>query len=355
MIILAINPGSTSTKISVFNNENELFTKVIQHSKEEFALFKTVYDQKDIRKNYIIEALQEENINIKDVDAVVGRGGLLKPIESGTYEVTNKMLQDIKAVVGGIEHASNLGAVIANEIANEIGVKSYIVDPVVVDEMDDIARFSGMKGIDRKSIFHALNQKAVAKEYAKNINKKYNELNLIVAHMGGGSSVGLHVKGRVVDVNDALNGDGPMSTERAGGLPSMALLKLCKSGKYTKSEIKKQCVGYGGLVSYCGTNNAKEVSEKAKAGDKNSQLVLDALTYQVAKEIGSLATAINGNVDAIILTGGVAYSKDMMNDIKERVSFISEIVIFPGEKEMDSLVKGVLRVYSKEEEVKIYE
>lgn len=351
--LLVINPGSTSTKIAVYENENPILIETLRHSSEEIGRFASIYEQFDFRKNVILKVLNDKDFDIKELDAVVGRGGLLKPIEGGTYKVNDRMLEDLKVGVLG-QHASNLGGIIANEIGKEVNVPAFIVDPVVVDEMDEVARISGMPEIDRMSIFHALNQKAVAKRYAKENDKKYSEVNVIVAHLGGGISVGAHKDGRVVDVNNALDGEGPFSPERAGGLPVGALVKMCYSGKYTLEEIKKKINGKGGVVAYLNTNDAREMEAKAKNGEELAKQVQDAMGYQVAKEIGKCAAVLCGKVDAIILTGGIAYSKIITQYIKERVEFIAPVVIYPGEDEMLALTQGGLSVLNGEEEVKEY-
>ncbi|NRT74039.1 butyrate kinase [Clostridium beijerinckii] len=351
--LLIINPGSTSTKISVFEDEKEVFGETIRHSSEEIGKFKHISDQQNFRTEVILKILKDNKIDIKELDAVVGRGGLLKPILSGTYKVNDNMLRDLKESVKG-EHASNLGAIIANEISKTIGKSAFIVDPVVVDEMEEIARLSGVPELPRKSIFHALNQKAVAKRYARENSKNYEDVNVIVAHMGGGVSVGAHKKGKIVDVNNALDGEGAFSPERSGGVPSGDLARMCFSGKYTLEEILKKITGKGGFVAYLDTNDARIVESAALDGDPKAKIVHDAMGYQVSKEIGAAATVLNGNVDAIILTGGMAYGKPMVNLIRERVGFIAPIVIYPGEDEMLALAQGVIRVLNGEEEVKEY-
>ncbi|MCI1476983.1 MAG: butyrate kinase [Clostridium beijerinckii] len=351
--LLIINPGSTSTKISVFEDEKEVFGETIRHSSEEIGEFKHISDQQNFRTEVILKILKDNQIDIKELDAVVGRGGLLKPILSGTYNVNDNMLKDLKESIKG-EHASNLGAIIANEISKSIGKSAFIVDPVVVDEMEEIARLSGVPELPRKSIFHALNQKAVAKRYARENSKNYEDINVIVAHMGGGVSVGAHKKGKIVDVNNALDGEGAFSPERSGGVPSGDLARMCFSGKYTLEEILKKITGKGGFVAYLDTNDARVVESAALDGDPKAKMVHDAMGYQVSKEIGAAATVLNGNVDAIILTGGMAYGKPMVNLIRERVGFIAPMVIYPGEDEMLALAQGVIRVLNGEEEVKEY-
>ncbi|WP_291632778.1 butyrate kinase [Clostridium sp.] len=351
--LLIINPGSTSTKIGVYEDENEILEETLRHSSEEIGKFEGIFEQLNFRKDVILNILKEKNFDINTLDAVVGRGGLLKPIEGGTYAVNEAMLNDLKIGVQG-QHASNLGGIIANEIAKSLDIPSFIVDPVTVDEMIDVARISGMPEIERKSIFHALNQKAVARRYAKENGKKYEEINLIVAHLGGGVSVGAHKAGRVIDVNNALDGDGPFSPERSGGLPVGDLSKMCFSGKYTLDDIKKKINGKGGFVAYLNTNDARLVEDKTEAGDEKYKLIFEAMGYQVAKEIGKCAAVLSGKVDAIILTGGIAYSKPMVNYIKERVEFITNVVVYPGEDELLALAEGGLRVLSGKEKAKEY-
>lgn len=351
--LLIINPGSTSTKIAIFDNEKPVLEQTLRHSNEELAPYATINDQYEFRKNVILETLNTNGINITKLNAVVGRGGLLKPMEGGTYSVNPKMLEDLRNAQMG-QHASNLGAIIASEIASQLGIPAFIVDPVVVDEMDEIARLSGMPEIKRISIFHALNQKAVARRAAADLNKKYEDMNLIVAHLGGGISVGAHKNGRVIDVNNALDGEGPFSPERTGSLPVSGLMKLCYSGKYTIEEMKKKVTGKGGLVAYLGTNDGREVEKMIGAGDKNAELIYKAMAYQVAKEIGACAAVLEGKVDAVCLTGGLAYDKLLIGWIKEMVEFIGDVRVFPGEDEMIALAEGGLRVLRKDEAAKEY-
>lgn len=351
--VLAINPGSTSTKIAVFDNEEQIFEKTLRHSTDEICKYEKIADQFEFRKTVIEEALREGGIEISSLSAVVGRGGLLKPIAGGTYKVSPEMMEDLKVGVLG-EHASNLGGLIAHEIAAQAGVEAFIVDPVVVDEMNDVARISGMPEIERISIFHALNQKAVARRAAAEMGKKYDEVNVIVAHLGGGVSVGAHEKGRVIDVNNALDGEGPFSPERAGGLPVGDVVKLCFSGKVTLNEMKKKIKGNGGLVAYLGTNDAREVEKMIEEGNAEAKVIYEAMAYQTAKEIGACAAALKGSVDAVLLTGGIAYSKFITSYISERVAFIAPVKIYPGEDEMIALAEGGLRVLRGEETAKTY-
>lgn len=350
--ILIINPGSTSTKIGVFEDETQLMEETLRHSTEEIAQYATIYEQKDFRKNVILDVLKEKNVDLNDINVVVGRGGLLKPIPGGTYATTPELLEDLKVGKQG-QHASNLGGILANEIAAEIKVPSYIVDPVVVDELQDVARLSGHPLFPRTSVFHALNQKAVAKRYAKETGKNYEDLNLIVVHMGGGVSVGAHKNGAIIDVANALDGDGPFSPERSGGLPTGALVKLCFSGEYTQAEIGKMLNGNGGFNAYVGTNDMRDLIKKAET-DEKAALVRDAFHYQLSKEIGAMAAVLAGKVDQIILTGGIAYNQITRDSIGALVDWIAPITVYPGEDELLALAQGVLRVMNGEEEAKEY-
>ncbi len=351
--LLIINPGSTSTKIGVYEGEKEVLEETLRHSSEEILKYDTIFDQLDFRKEVILNVLKEKGIDINELDAVVGRGGMLKPIEGGTYEVNEAMVEDLKIGVQG-PHASNLGGILSNEIAKEIGKRAFIVDPVVVDEMEDVARLSGVPELPRKSKFHALNQKAVAKRYAKEHNTSYEDVNLIVVHMGGGVSVGAHRKGRVIDVNNALDGDGPFSPERAGGVPSGELLEMCFSGKYSKEEVYKKLVGKGGFVAYANTNDARDLIKLSQEGDEKGSLIFNAFIYQIAKEIGSMAVVLDGEIDAIVLTGGIAYSDYVTNAINKKVKWIAPMVVYGGEDELLALAQGAIRVLDGVEEAKIY-
>lgn len=354
-LILAINPGSTSTKIAVFRNTKEIFLKNIKHSCEDLAAFTKITDQYEFRKSIILRELEEAGIKINQIVVVVGRGGLVKPIPSGVYEINDALMNDLKIGILG-QHASNLGGLIANDIAKSLpSARAFIADPVVVDELENIARISGHPLFERISVFHALNQKAIARQHAKSISKHYEELNLIIAHLGGGISVGAHHKGRVIDVNQALDGGGPFSPERSGTLPVGALVKLCFSGQYTEDEIKKMITGRGGYIAYLGTNDAYEVEKRAKAGDEKAQLIQDAMAYQVAKEIGAMSTVLKGEVDAILLTGGIAYGKPFVETVSERVKHIAPIFVYPGEDEMRALAMNGLMVHNGEVEPRVYQ
>nr|WP_300002882.1 butyrate kinase [Tissierella sp.] len=351
--ILAINPGSTSTKIGVYEDETLLFEESLRHDREDLERFDNIFDQYDFRKDVILQSLKDHKVNLKGIDAVVGRGGLLRPIEGGTYIVNEQMIEDLRSGISG-EHASNLGGILACELSIECEGDAFIVDPVVVDELDDIARISGLELIERKSIFHALNQKAEARRYAHENKRNYHELNLIVAHLGGGISVGAHKKGRVIDVANALDGEGPFSPERTGGLPVGEIVDLCFSGDYSRKEIDKMIVGKGGMVSYLATSDAREVVERIEAGDAHAEIIYQAMAYQVAKEIGSLSAVLKGEIDAIILTGGIAYDELFTSYIRERIEFLAEVVVFPGEDELKALSEGALRVLKGEEVAKEY-
>lgn len=349
-MILAINPGSTSTKIAVFKNAKEVFLKTIRHSSSQIDSYEKITDQYEFRKNIIIEELQNAEIKTDNIRIVVGRGGLIKPIKSGVYKINEAMMQDLKIGVMGA-HASNLGGLIANDIANSLPrADAFIADPVVVDEFEELARVSGHPEFERVSIFHALNQKAIARQHARAVAQTYEALNLIVAHLGGGISVGAHKRGRVIDVNQALDGEGPFSPERSGTLPVGALAKLCFSGKYTLKEIQAMITGKGGLVGYLGTNDAYEVEKRSAAGDKHARFILEAMAYQVAKEIGAMATVLKGEVDAILLTGGIAYGQPFVDLVTVRIRHISPVYVYPGEDEMRALAMNGLMVLKGETE-----
>jgi butyrate kinase len=353
-LILAINPGSTSTKFSLFEEENVIFEKTLRHSTKELSSFAKITDQLHFRKNLIMKELKERNIDIEQIAAIVGRGGLIKPIESGIYRVNELMKVDlIHGLLG--QHASNLGGLIADDIASSlVNTYAYIVDPVVVDELQDEARISGSPEINRISIFHALNHKAVARIYASSVGMQYEDMNLIIAHMGGGVSVGAHKKGKVVDVNNALDGDGPFSPERSGGLPAGQLVDLCFSGRFTRDVIKGMITGRGGMMAYLGTNNFQEVCKMAENGDKNAELIREAAAYQVGKEIGAMASVLKGDVDAIILTGGMAYQEEHISKIKSMVEYIARVIVYPGEDEIKALAFNGLLAIDGKIEIKTY-
>jgi butyrate kinase len=350
---LVINPGSTSTKVGVFEDETLLFEETLRHPTEEIAKYASVIDQKDFRKEIILDFLKEKDCDPKTLNVIVGRGGLLKPIPGGTYAVSDALLADLKAGVQG-QHASNLGGILAREIGDSLGVPSYIVDPVVVDELTDKARISGMPELPRRSIFHALNQKAVARRFAKENGKRYEDLNLIVIHMGGGVSVGAHDHGKVVDVNNILDGEGCFSPERSGTVPVGDLVKMCFSGKYTQKEIYKKICGNGGFNGYLHTNDAREVGKMAESGDALAKQVWEAFFYQIAKDAGAMAAVLHGKVDQIILTGGIAYNPFTAKTLADYLGWIAPVTTYPGEDELLALCQGALRVMTGEEEAKNY-
>lgn len=351
--ILVVNPGSTSTKVAVYEGEERIFSKNLQHSATDVGKYDRICDQFEFRRDMILEELKAAGIDLSCIDAVAGRGGNMKPVSGGTYRVNEAMLKDLAAGVMG-QHASNLGGIIADSIAKIYGIEAFVTDPVVVDEFEDYARISGMPEIIRKSKDHPLNQKAAARKCAHDLGGSYEDYNFIVAHLGGGISVGMHKKGRIVDVNNCLDGDGPFSPERSGGLPVGALVDMCFSGQYTKDEIRRKITGKGGLVAYLGTNDTREVQQMIAAGDERARMVYETMAYQVSKEIGAAAAVLSGDVDAIVLTGGIAYD-DMFNEwIRDRVSFIAPVMVYPGENELEALAQGAIRVLSGEEEAKIY-
>lgn len=352
-IVLVINPGSTSTKFAVFSGDTCIFDQSLSHSVADLAGFPTVASQYEFRERAIAHAFDERHFDLKTLNAVVGRGGLLHPIPGGVYRVTEAMKSDLLSAQYG-EHASNLGGLIADAFARQLGVPAFIADPVVVDELEDVARVSGHRLFKRISIFHALNQKAVARRYAKEHKCRYEDLNLVVAHMGGGVSIGLHSGGRVIDVNQALSGEGPFSPERSGTLPASDLAKLCFSGQYSLQEVLKMITGKGGMVSFLGTNDMREVSRMREEGNKEADLYYRAFVYQVGKSIGGAAAAAHGVVDAIILTGGIAFSKDLTDRITEMVSFIAPVTVYPGEGEIEALALAGRMALSGETEIKEY-
>ena len=354
MKILAINPGSTSTKVALFEDEELLYKETIRHKQKEMITFEFVKDQTEFRLKLIEKFLKKVKTDLESIDAFIGRGGLMKPVKSGVYLVNDRMIEDLMSNKFG-EHASNLGGVLAKELADKVDKPAYIADPVVVDEMSSVAKISGLNGISRRPIWHALNQKAVGKKYAEKIGSKYENLNLIIAHLGGGISVGLHKHGRVTDVNNALDGDGPFSPERTGSLPVGEVYELAFSGQYTLDQIKKLNYGFGGLVSYLNTSDAEEVSDMISEGHLFAKRVMKAMVYQIAKEIGSLYAVTRGNLDAIIITGGLAYNQDVLQPLLEYLDHLGEIIVFPGEDELESLAFNVMQIQNNKQELKIYE
>ena len=360
--ILVVNPGSTSTKIAVFETgmqradslpPDEVFSKTLRHDAEELQKLGTIADQLDFRKQVVLDSLRENGYELSDFIAIACRGGLVRQLPSGTYRVNDALVQDCRIGVSG-QHASNLGALIGSELERESGVPAYIVDPPVVNELSDVAHYSGHPLIERTCVWHALNQKAVAKRYAASVGKAYEDLNLLVCHMGGGVSVGAHVKGKVLDTEDAVSGEGPFSPERAGSLPVDKVIDLCFEGDMTEKEIRQMFTRKSGLIAYTGTNKMQQLLKEAAEGDATVQKALDAFYYQVGKEIAAMSVAMKGQVDQIIFTGGIAYSKVVTDAISELVGWIAPVTIYPGEDEMEALALGVLRVLTGEEEAKEY-
>ena len=342
--ILSINPGSTSTKVAVYEDESIICMHTIRHSTQELEKYKHIFDQYEFRKNLILKKLSEDDIQLSDISVVVGRGGLVRPLESGVYEVNDQLIQDLKNCLNG-EHASNLGGVLAKEIADQIpGCKAYIADPVVVDELQPVARISGLPQFPRRSTFHALNHKAIGRKYAQSIGSSYEKLNLVIAHLGGGVSVAAHRLGKVVDTNQALDGFGPFSPERAGTMDAGALIRACFAGQYTLPEIEKMLVGNGGLVAHIGTNDVKQAVERINAGDEHVRLIVEAMAYNVGKEIAAMLAIFERKADAVILTGGIAHNQFVVNYIKKMITPLAHLVVYPGEDEMGALAMAGLRI-----------
>jgi len=352
-LILVINPGSTSTKVGVFEAERMTYSESFEHKASELAAFHHITDQLGLRKAAVEEALLKSGTDRGSLAAVACRGGRFKPMASGTYAVNDRMIEDAKACLQG-EHASNLACMIGREIADELGIKAYVTDPVSVDELDDVARVAGIKEIRRNSLSHALNMKAMARRPADELGKKYEDCRMVVAHMGGGGSVSAHAGGLMVDLNNC-DKEGPFTAERAGGLPTLDLVALCYSGRYTHGQMIKKLVGGAGLMSHLGTKDAREVERRIESGDKEAELVFRAMAYQVAKAIGGMSAVLSGKVDVIVITGGMARSKRLLDEISSRVSFIAPVRAYPGEDELEALAMGTLRVLRGEEEPKEYE
>ena len=351
--VLAINPGSTSTKFSLYDDEACILTKTIRHDTTQLMQYGSVLNQKELRRDCILKSMEEEKIDIAAIDAIAGRGGLLKPIESGVYSINEKMLEDLHSITAAV-HASALGAIIASEMAKTFSIPAYVVDPIVVDEMDRYAKLSGMPGVERSSIFHALNQKAIARRLAAELGKPYENCRFIVAHLGGGITVGAHRYGRVIDVNDGIDGEGPFTPERTGAIPAIPIIHMCFSGEYTEQEMIDKVASKGGIKAYLGTTDLLEVQKMINEGDDFAALVMDSMAYQVSKEIGAMAAVLEGLMDAIILTGGLAHSNRFTGAIKQRVYKLAPVYVFPGEDEMLALASGVLRVLRGKELVKQY-
>ena len=355
MLILVINPGSTSTKMAVYEDEKPMVLRSISHSPEELAKYDDVLEQLDMRKQLVLKELQRMNIPL-EFEAVIGRGGLVKPIAGGVYEINRQMLDDTYSGIAMHNHACNLGCLIAHDIARQIpGCRSFIADPGVVDELGDYARISGSPLMGRICIWHALNQRAIARRFANEIGKRYEDLNLIICHLGGGISVAAHDHGRAVDANNALDGEGPFSPERAGSLPAVDLIRLCFSGKYTEKQLLKRIAGKAGLNAHLGTNNVKEIEERIAYGDTHAELILNAMIYHVAKNIAALGAVFCGKVDAILLTGGLARSQYVISRLRARIEYLAPTYCFPGEDEMEALALNALAVMRGEREVKTYD
>ncbi len=351
--ILAIDPGSTTTKAALYLDEQPLFELVIDHTAEELSCYDSVVDQFEWRQDLVIYHLTQEGFDISKLSAVIGRGGLVKPIEGGVYEINDALWHDTKHAE--LEHACNLGALIARAIADQVGVRSFIADPVVLDEMEPLARISGVPAIPRKSIFHALNTRATSRIHAKKVGSSYEKLNLIVAHIGGGVTVSLHSKGRVIDTFCGLGGDGTFSPERAGRIAANSLVDICFSGEYTRKEVHRMITGGGGIIAHLGTHSVREIMQRIEEeGDSEAKLIIDAFCYNIAKDIGSLATVVGGDVDGIILTGGVAHSKYITSEIEKRCKFIAPVHVYAGENELNSLASNALLVLQGEVVAKEY-
>ena len=386
MKILVINPGSTSTKMAVYYDEKPILLRNITHSAEELAPFDAITEQQDFRRQLVIDELRQSDIPL-DFDAVIGRGGLVKPISGGVYEINQQMIDDTLHGCVMHNHACNLGCLIAYEIAEEINAKhaaketsanhvadgfpigaspinaaspsprcrSFIADPGVVDELSPLARISGSPLMPRICIWHALNQRAIARRYARGIGKEYEDLNLIICHLGGGISVAAHDHGRAIDANNALDGEGPFSPERAGSLPAADLIRLCFSGKYSEKQLLKRIAGKAGLNAHLGTNNMREILQRIQQGDKHAELIVDAMIYHVAKNIAAEAAVLCGKVDAILLTGGMAHSDYLVSRLRQRIDFLAPVYTFPGEDEMEALALNALAVLQKKREAKVYQ
>jgi len=351
--ILIVNPGSTSTKVGVFAAGEMVVNESVRHNDEELRRFPTIWDQYDFRRDAIFQVLRNNNLSMGEMDAIACRGGNVKPLPGGTYRVCPKMIEDMKSgIYGG--HPINVGGLVAFDLGNQFNIPVLTADPPMTDELCTSARYAGIPQITRQSSFHALNQKATARKIAAELGKRYDEINLIVVHLGGGISVGAHRKGQIIDVNNALDGDGPFSPERAGSLPAGDLVKLCFSGEYNKSEVLKLLTGGGGLFAYLGTTDVIEIEKRIAAGDQKAAEVFEAMIYQVAKEIGACAAVLEGKVDAIALTGSLVYSNRLLASLKEKISFIAPVYLNPGENEMDALADAAMRYFNNEEELSIY-
>lgn len=352
MNILAINPGSTSTKLAVFEDETPRLTRTLRHSVEELSTFPQATDQFEFRKDLVLRELEADGIPLQ-FDAVIGRGGLFKPIPGGVYEINDLMLHDARHA--SRPHACNLGCLIAADLAARIpGCRAFIADPGVTDELEEISRITGSPLMPRITIWHALNQRAIARRYAREQGTCYEDLNLIICHLGGGISIGTHLRGRCIDVNNALDGEGPFSPERAGTLPAGPLIDLCYSGRFTREELKKRISGHAGLAAHLGTTDVPTIVSRIAEGDRHTELVLNAMIYQTAKSIGAAATVLYGQVDAILLTGGIAHSDYVISRLTERVSFLAPVHVYPGEDELEALALNALGALRGELKIQEY-
>lgn len=351
--ILVINPGSTSTKLAAFQDESLIFSENISYSAEDLAKYNNFLEEYPLRKKSILETLKKNKINLKEFQIIVARGGPLKSLEGGTYRINEKMLDDVRNNRIQSPHISLIAALLAYELASEYNLPSFIADPVSTCELCELAKISGLPEIERKSVWHALNCKAAARKVAKELKKKYSDLNLVVVHLGGGITVSAHQKGRAIDVNNA-NSEGPFSPERTGTLPAVELIELCFSGRFSKDEMIKKVIKQGGLSAYLGTNDLREIEKRVEEGDKKSEVIFKAMVYQIAKEIGAYSAALKGELDAIVLTGGLAKSENLITQLKEYIDFIAPVIVIPGEDEMRALAEAGLRVLKGEEAEKVY-
>ena len=365
MRILVVNPGSTSTKMAVFEDESPILLRNITHSAEQLAPFGNITEQQDFRRQLVLDELKMAGIPL-EFDAVIGRGGLVKPISGGVYEINRPMLDDTLHGCVMHSHACNLGCLIAHEIAEEINsqrptnskkprCRSFIADPGVVDELSPLARISGSPLMPRIAIWHALNQRAIARRYARGIGKEYEDLNLIICHLGGGISVAAHNHGQAIDTNNALDGEGPFSPERAGSLPAVDLIRLCFSGKYNEQQLLKRIAGKAGLNAHLGTNDMREILERIKQGDEHAKLIVDAMIYHIAKCIAAEGAVLCGDVNAILITGGMAHSEYIISELRRRVEFLAPLYVFPGEDEMEALALNALAVLQGKRKAKVYD
>jgi len=347
-LILAINPGSTSTKIALYKNEEELFKESITHPNEEIEKLESIIEQEPLRMKAVIDSMDKHGYKPEELSIVMGRGGMLPPIKVGGYIVNDKML-DLIYNEKIPQHASNLGATIAYKIAQAAGVEAYIYDAVSACEFPPVAKITGMKEIERRSFYHVLNSRAVAMKYAESIGKKYEELNLLITHLGGGITAGAHYRGKIID--SLADDNGPFAPERAGSVPLLNLIEMCYSGLYTRKEMMGKVRGKGGLRSLLGTSDGREIQRMIEEGDENAALVMEAQAYQIAKGIALMSPALRGDCDAIIITGGLAYNTYLVEDVKKYIDWMGKVVVMPGEFEMEALALGGLRILRKQETI----